>query len=241
MRLVAEGIGDPRDAVARALKFDLVSGARHHREEAEAVHDARRREETRGREVGEEEHRGGRDHVGRQHDGGEDGGQAPSPVRSRRRLQRARASVFDQQDAEGQHEVIEERVVRGDDDADLQQRGDDEESNAHAPRRNEHQPNEEQLGEQSERGGRGVERMRQLLRVPADERRQRAVLVVLVHRGQIAPLLFAAEEIHQSRLEVDAEPLVSQHEHGCVRRWLPFRAEKEREERGLEQHAVRLI
>src|SRR4051794_22214836 len=91
--------------------------------------------------------------------------------------------------------------------------------------------------------------MRPLLHVPADPRRQRTILVVLVHRRQVAPLLLAAEELHQARLEVDPEPLPLQHEDGRARRRLietelrtdAARREKDRQQRGLEEHAVRLI
>src|SRR3954452_8178380 len=94
-----------------------------------------------------------------------------------------------------------------------------------------------------------MERMRPLLHVPADPRRQWTVLVVLVHRSQVAPLLLAAEEFHQARLEVDAEPLPLQHEDGPARRRLietelrtdTARREEDRQQRGFEQHAVRLI
>ncbi len=49
--------------------------------------------------------------------------------------------------------------------------------------------------------------VRQVLDVPADPRWQRAVLVVLIHRREIAPFNIAAQQFHNAGLKVDAEPL----------------------------------
>src|SRR5205085_10872404 len=81
--LVAKWIGDPRRAVARSLKFDFVTCARHHREEAEAVDDACWRQKTRHRKVRKEKHRRRGDEVSREDDRGNSGREAPSPLRAR--------------------------------------------------------------------------------------------------------------------------------------------------------------
>ncbi len=57
-----------------------------------------------------------------------------------------------------------------------------------------------------------MEPVRQVLDVPADPGGQGTVLVVLVHRRQMAPFLVAAEQLHQARFEVNAEPLPLQQE-----------------------------
>ena len=48
--------------------------------------------------------------------------------------------------------------------------------------------------------------VRQVLCIPADPGRQRSVLVVLIHRREVAPLGVSAQKLHRARLEVDAEP-----------------------------------
>jgi len=134
------------------------------------------------------------------------------------------------------------------DDPELQRCRDREREPAR-PSPEEQQPHHEQLDDQRRRRAEGVERMRPLLHVPAEPRRQRSVLVVLVHRREVAPLRLAAEDFHQARLEVDAEPFVLQEEDARARRRMrraeagtqTGRGEEEREEAGLEEHAVRLI
>src|SRR5207248_7804893 len=88
-----------------------------------------------------------------------------------------------------------------------------------------------------------------LLDVPSEPRRQRTVLVVVVHRREIPPRWIAAENFYQAGLEVDPEPFPAQHEQAEARRRIarsearPNAAwrEEEREETGLEKHPVRLI
>ncbi len=88
-----------------------------------------------------------------------------------------------------------------------------------------------------------------MLRVPADPRGQRAVLVVLVHRGEVAPGRVAARQLHHARLEVDAEPLPQQQQDRRPRwrpprsppRQQPRRSQKEREKPRLQQHPIGLV
>src|SRR5438132_4725905 len=61
--------------------------------------------------------------------------------------------------------------------------------------------------------------VRQMLHIPADPSGQRSILVVLVHRGQIAPLRISAGDLCDARFEVDMEPLPLQEEEaGAYRR-----------------------
>src|ERR1700753_2591465 len=88
-----------------------------------------------------------------------------------------------------------------------------------------------------------------MLDIPADPAWQRAVLVVLVHCGQVTPLDIAAEPLHQARLEVDAEPLPLQqpqaHADGRMRgaeaRAESGWSEEHRYEARFQQHSVGLI
>src|SRR5260370_6588456 len=94
-----------------------------------------------------------------------------------------------------------------------------------------------------------MEPMGQVLHIPANPRWQRAVLVVLVHGREVAPLLIAAEFFHKARFEINPEPLPPQEPEagprrrmmGCKTRPESGRREEEREEAGFQQHAVRLI
>src|SRR2546426_10963710 len=62
--------------------------------------------------------------------------------------------------------------------------------------------------------------VRQMLHIPADPSGQRTILIVLVHRGQIAPLGISASYLRDARFEVDAEPLPLQKEETGVY-WRP--------------------
>ncbi len=98
-------------------------------------------------------------------------------------------------------------------------------------------------------GRKGMKPVRQMLYVPADPGGQRAVLVVVVHGGEVSPLNISAGQLHHARFEVDAKPLPLQQEQaGARRRTRPPQArpessgsEEQRDESGLQQHAVRLI
>ena len=94
-----------------------------------------------------------------------------------------------------------------------------------------------------------MEPVGKVLEVPANPCRQRAVLVVLVHGGEIAPCGIAALEFDDAGLEVDPEPLPQEKEEGGSRGWLlcceawkdAGGCEKEREKACFEEHAVGLI
>ena len=182
----------------------------------------------------------------------------PAPIASRHRFRSLRTEtrgnkakqklVIEQQKAEREHEVIQKRVIRGEDDADLPRRDDEEADQAHAARE-EHHEHQAQLQPQRAGNRGGMEPVRQMLGVPPDPCRQRAVLVVLVHGREVAPLRVAARQLHHARFEVDAEPLPLQQEptgaRGRIAR-APSRhqaagREKQRQKAGFEQHAIRLI
>src|SRR5580658_3313430 len=88
-----------------------------------------------------------------------------------------------------------------------------------------------------------------MLGVPADPSRERSILVILVHRREIAPLEIAARDFRNAGFEVDAEPLPQQeikrraHRRPGLSKPGPESTgrEKEREETCLEQHSIRLI
>ena len=88
--------------------------------------------------------------------------------------------------------------------------------------------------------------VRQMLHIPADPSGQRPILVVLVHRGQVAPLGISAGDLCDARFEVDAEPLPLQKEETGVY-WRPhstpawedsWRGKEKRDESSFEQHTV---
>ena len=94
-----------------------------------------------------------------------------------------------------------------------------------------------------------MEPVREVLDIPADPGGERAVLVVLVHRGEVTPFGIAGEQLDDAGFEVDAEPLPQEKEKGRARRRgldspagpEPARGEKEGEEAGFEEHAVGLV
>ena len=113
--------------------------------------------------------------------------------------------IIEQKYSQREDEVIEKGVVGSEGDGDLQRREDEEADDAKTPREKQH-PDYEQLGEESEKRGGGVEPMGKLLDIPPDPGGQRAVLIVLIHGGEIAPGGIAAEIFCEAGFEIDAEP-----------------------------------
>src|SRR5215472_4181021 len=124
--------------------------------------------------------------------------------------------VVEKKEAESEDEVIEECVVGGEDDDDFPRRDDEKQDEAHPAREEEHE-DEEKFHRQREDHGGGVEPVGEMLNVPTDPGGERAVLVVLVHCGEVAPLRIAAQLLHQARLEVDAEPLPAEQPQAYAR------------------------
>lgn len=157
-------------------------------------------------------------------------------------------AVVQQKNPEKEDEVVEKRIVGRGDDADLPHRDDDETGDAPAPRK-EGEKDEDEFHPQRQRGRKAVKGEREVLEVPADPGGQRAVLVVLVHRGEVAPGRVAGGELDDAGLKVDPEPLPEQKEKGRARgqrAGAPARPQtagrdKDGEEAGLKQHAVRLV
>src|SRR5207248_10585614 len=91
--------------------------------------------------------------------------------------------------------------------------------------------------------------MRQVLRIPSDPGRQRAVLVVLIHRAEVAPRRFMAEQLGYAGLKVNAEPDPLQQEVTGTRGRVrdagagsdPWRRKEKSNQAGREQHAIRLV
>ena len=94
--------------------------------------------------------------------------------------------VVQQKEAKHKDKVVEKRVVGGGDHADLPNGDYHETRQAPGPGQN-GKEDEDQLHDQGEAGGEAMEPERQVLQVPADPGRERTVLIVLVHRGQVAP------------------------------------------------------
>src|SRR5207248_4245717 len=94
-----------------------------------------------------------------------------------------------------------------------------------------------------------MEPVRQMLGVPANPGWQRAILVVLIHGREVAPLDIVTEQLYRAGLKVDAKPLPLKQEQTCARwrtgsaqPWPESRgSEEQRYNPGFEQHAIRLI
>ncbi len=91
--------------------------------------------------------------------------------------------------------------------------------------------------------------MRQMLHIPANPRRQRAVLVILVERREVPPLRVAAHDLRNARFEINPEAFPNQQKQACAR-WPAFlppprpktcRREKHRDKSRLQQHSIRLV
>src|SRR6266851_6321052 len=157
-------------------------------------------------------------------------------------------AVVREKNAEGKDEIVQERVVGGEDDADLPGRDDEEANDANAVRKEKH-PDEDKLESESAKSAGGVKPARQMLCVPADPGGQRTVLVVLVHSGEIAPLRIAAGNFGDARFEVNAKPFpeekknASTHGRAVCREagTKAERSEKKGDKAGFEEHAVGLI
>ncbi len=156
--------------------------------------------------------------------------------------------VIEQQEPQSQHQVIQERIVRRKDDADLPGRDDQKAQNPQPPRQK-HHPREPQFQHQCSKRGRCVEPVRKMLHVPANPSRQWPVLVILVQRREIAPLQVAADDFRHARFEINPEAFPNQQKQARAR-WLALFAptwpkSRGREEWGnetrLQQHSVRLV
>ena len=142
--------------------------------------------------------------------------------------------IIEQKYSKRKDEVIEEGVVGGEGDGDLQRREDEEADDAKTARQKQH-PDYEQLGEESEKGGGGVEPVGKLLDVPPDPGGQRAVLIILIHSGEIAPGGVAAEIFCEAGFEIDGEPNEVEQEKAGARRRLGFSEAGTKARGGIEK------
>src|SRR5438270_7503905 len=93
-----------------------------------------------------------------------------------------------------------------------------------------------------------MEPVRKLLHILANPCGQRAVLVIVVHGGEMTPGIVAAGELYNAGFKVDAEPFPPEKKQAETRRRLRSanarpqagRREEERDETSFQQHAVRL-
>ena len=87
------------------------------------------------------------------------------------------------------------------------------------------------------------------MEIPTDPSRERTVLVILVHGGEVAPLRIAAGDFGDAGLEVDAEPFPEKKKDGGADGWIvgseagtkSGRGQEKRDEAGFEKHAVGLV
>src|SRR5580692_8749400 len=287
LRLVTKRIRDPRFSIQRALKLDLVTLVRHHREEPVGIRDPKRLERLH-RRFGQRQAR--HQHPQQQRRGGIENqsktqsrkrsakrrepfaplfASAPAYRRSGRRSRRSSRSqrvfsadrltepqrqnpfqkpVVQQQHSEQQHQIVQKRIICRRNNRNLERRHNKKARNAKSPRQKQH-PHDQQFRNQREDRRRSVKPVRQVLHVPSDPRRQRPILVVIVHRGKLSPRDVAAPDFRHARLKINPEPFPLQQEKararwGIVRsqpRPQARRREKQRHKSRLQQHAIRLI
>src|SRR5579885_1915043 len=157
-------------------------------------------------------------------------------------------TIVKKQEAQRKHKIIQERIVRRQNDSNLKRRQDQEADQAAAAGKNK-QPAEAEFCDEGEKRQKRLKRVRQLLRVPADPGGQRAVLVILVHRRQMAPLGIVAGQLGDAGFKVNSKPLPLEQEQAGRRCRTGFpqpgaksrRREEQREESRSQQHAVGLI
>ena len=127
-------------------------------------------------------------------------------------------------------------------------RHDEEAEDAPAPRHEQH-PHQAEFQHQGCAGGKGMEPVRQMLHVPADPGRQRPVLVVLVHGGEVAPLRDRRwpASPRRTRSRCGTTPIAAGtgwrgRRMIAAEAWTKSRRrEEQRDESRLQQHAVRLV
>src|SRR5438477_12662538 len=112
--------------------------------------------------------------------------------------------VIKQQNAQDQNQIVEKRIIGGQDYYGLPDGDYEEQSDSPAPGK-EHHPDQSEFHDQRGAGGESVKLVRQLLHVPADPSWQRTVLVVIVHGGEVTPFEISTQQFHRARLKVDSE------------------------------------
>jgi hypothetical protein len=111
-------------------------------------------------------------------------------------------AIVEKQDLQRKHKVIQESVVRRQNNTDLEWCNNPETQDAEAARQD-HQPNKEQFDEECGEGGCGMKLVRKLLRIPAQPGGQRTILIVVVQGGEMAPPRIASEVFGKTGLEID--------------------------------------
>src|SRR4029077_3156007 len=115
--------------------------------------------------------------------------------------------------------IIQKRVIRRQNDSDLKWRHNAKANNPESPREKKH-PHQHKLNPKRERNCSRMEPMRKMLHVPADPCGQRTILIVVVHRREVAPRGIAAPDFRHARFEIDPEPLPLQQKHTRARGWI---------------------
>src|SRR5437016_13569907 len=104
--------------------------------------------------------------------------------------------VIKQQNAQDQNQIVEKRIIGGQDYYGLPDGDYEEQSDSPAPGK-EHHPDQSEFHAQPGAGGETVKRVRQLLHVPADPRWQRTVPVVILHRAAATPFEIPTPPSHR--------------------------------------------
>ncbi len=157
-------------------------------------------------------------------------------------------AIVEEKDGEGEDEIVEEGVVGAENHANLPDCDDEEANDANATREEQH-PDQEKLKSESAKRGGSVEPGREMLEIPADPSRERTVLVILVHGGEMAPLGIATGDFGNAGLKVDAEPFPEKKKDSGVNGRTvrseagtkSGRGQEKRDEAGFEKHTVGLV
>src|SRR5262249_12941562 len=154
-------------------------------------------------------------------------------------------TVVEDEEQQRRGEIVEEPVVRGEDDADLHRQHAGERDQPQAPRT----PNEEretELRDVDEDRRVAMRPKGHLVRPPSDPGRERRAPVVGDHGREIPPGGVAEEELREPRFDVQPED-EPEHQEDAERWWWrraaraePRWSDEEREQRRLEEQVVPL-
>src|SRR5260370_28576248 len=109
----------------------------------------------------------------------------------------AQKLIIEQKNSQRQDEVVEKCQIRGEDDANLKRCNDKEANDAPSPRQKKH-PGKPEFNAQRQQSHSCMKPVWKLLRIPSNPIRQRAVFVVMIHRGEMTPLRLSSRDLHQA-------------------------------------------
>src|SRR5438445_13745848 len=120
--------------------------------------------------------------------------------------------VIQEQKTKHQNKIIQKRVIGRQDDRNLPHRHGEKTNNSPASRQEKH-PHQNQLQRERAECRRRVKPMWKVLDVPPKPRRQRTILVILIHRREVSPFGIATCNLCDPRFKVNPEPFPEQKEH----------------------------